>query len=164
MVDRPRCCANNSVSRYYIAASLAALAMRNFRTLLAGILMVSPVAGFLPMHAIEYVCPAFASIGSTGSRADGSVGGFWGSARKTEKTCGVGVKILSYGCSLILPVFQCGLDHLFYVGEVGLGSNAVAYGQYEPSPGRGGVNAALNLIPHFPTGTVDHDQHGDVPL
>ena len=35
-------------------ASLAALAMRNFTTRLAGILMVSPVAGFRPIRALRF--------------------------------------------------------------------------------------------------------------
>src|SRR5262249_23727610 len=47
--------------------SLAALAIRNLTTVLAGILIASPVAGFRPMRAFRFCFTSFPSPGTVNS-------------------------------------------------------------------------------------------------
>src|SRR3970040_1213123 len=57
---------NGTFENYFFPriASFAALATRNFTTFLAGILIASPVWGFLPMRALRFTRTSFPGPGS----------------------------------------------------------------------------------------------------
>ena len=110
---------NNKTDRNYLVpriASLAALATRNLTTLLALILMVSPVAGFRPMRALRFTRTILPSPGIVKL----FLAFLYARATRASRIC--------TPCFLVRPTVSaseaaiCDLDNAFwdYEGRVGL--------------------------------------------